>query len=54
MNVKKLAALGLAMLMVLMLAACGAKQAEKGEKTDKEPQTAEEAAANMLPASIWA
>lgn len=45
MNVKKLAALGLAMLMVLMLAACGAKQAEKGEETDKEPQTAEEAAA---------
>ena len=45
MNVKKLAALGLAMLMVLMLAACGAKQAEKGAETDKEPQTAEEAAA---------
>ena len=45
MNVKKLAALGLAILMVLMLAACGAKQAEKGEETDKEPQTAEEAAA---------
>ena len=45
MNVKKIITLLLALVLAAGMVACGAKQAERNEDTDKEPQTAEEAAA---------
>ena len=45
MNVKKIITLLLALVLAAVTVACGAKQAERNEDTDKEPQTAEEAAA---------
>ena len=45
MNVKKIITLLLALVLAAGTVACGAKQAERNEDTDKEPQTAEEAAA---------
>ena len=45
MNVKKIITLLLALVLAAVTVACGAKQAERDEDTDKEPQTAEEAAA---------
>ena len=45
MNVKKIITLLLALVLTAGMVACGAKQAERNEDTDKEPQTAEEAAA---------
>lgn len=45
MNVKKIITLLLALVLAAGTVACGAKQAEGNEDTDKEPQTAEEAAA---------
>ena len=45
MNVKKIITLLLALVLAAVTVACGAKQAERSEDTDKEPQTAEEAAA---------
>ena len=45
MNVKKTTTLLLALVLAAGMVACGAKQAERNEDTDKEPQTAEEAAA---------
>ena len=45
MNLKKIITLLLALVLAAGTVACGAKQAEKNEDTDKEPQTAEEAAA---------
>ena len=45
MNVKKIITLLLALVLAAGTVACGAKQAGKNEDTDKEPQTAEEAAA---------
>ena len=45
MNVKKIITLLLALVLAAGTVACGAKQAERNGDTDKEPQTAEEAAA---------
>ena len=45
MNAKKIITLLLALVLAAGTVACGAKQAEGNEDTDKEPQTAEEAAA---------
>ena len=45
MNAKKIITLLLALVLAAGTVACGAKQAERNEDTDKEPQTAEEAAA---------
>ena len=45
MNAKKIITLLLALVLAAGTVACGAKQAERDEATDKEPQTAEEAAA---------
>ena len=45
MNAKKIITLLLALVLAAGMVACGAKQAERNEDTDKEPQTAEEAAA---------
>ena len=45
MNVKKIITLLLALVLAAGTVACGAKRAERNEDTDKEPQTAEEAAA---------
>lgn len=45
MNVKKIITLLLALVLAAGTVACGAKQAGRNEDTDKEPQTAEEAAA---------
>ena len=45
MNVKKIITLLLALVLAAGTVACGAKQAERNEDKDKEPQTAEEAAA---------
>ena len=45
MNVKKIITLLLALVLAAGMVACGAKQAERNEDPDKEPQTAEEAAA---------
>ena len=45
MNVKKIITLLLALVLAAGVVACGAKPAERNEDTDKEPQTAEEAAA---------
>ena len=45
MNAKKIITLLLALVLAAGMVACGAKQAEGNEDTDKEPQTAEEAAA---------
>ena len=45
MNVKKIITLLLALVLAAGTVACGAKQADRNEDTDKEPQTAEEAAA---------
>ena len=45
MNVKKIITLLLALVLAAVTVACGAKQAERDEDTDTEPQTAEEAAA---------
>ena len=45
MNVKKIITLLLELVLAAGTVACGAKQAERNEDTDKEPQTAEEAAA---------
>ena len=45
MNVKKIITLLLALVLAAGTVACGAKQAKRNEDTDKEPQTAEEAAA---------
>ena len=45
MNVKKIITLLLALVLAAGMVACGAKPAERNEDTDKEPQTAEEAAA---------
>ena len=45
MNVKKIITLLLALVLAAVTVACGAKQAERNEDTDKELQTAEEAAA---------
>ena len=45
MNAKKIITLLLALVLAAGTVACGAKQAEGNEDTDKEPQAAEEAAA---------
>ena len=45
MNAKKIITLLLTLVLAAGTVACGAKQAERNEDTDKEPQTAEEAAA---------
>lgn len=45
MNVKKIITLLLALVLAAGTVACGAKQAERNEDKDKDPQTAEEAAA---------
>ena len=45
MNAKKIITLLLALVLAAGTVACGAKQVERNEDTDKEPQTAEEAAA---------
>ena len=45
MNAKKIITLLLALVLAAGTVACGAKQAQGNEDTDKEPQTAEEAAA---------
>ena len=45
MNAKKIITLLLALVLAAGTVACGAKQAERNEDKDKEPQTAEEAAA---------
>ena len=45
MNVTKIITLLLALVLAAGTVACGAKQAKRNEDTDKEPQTAEEAAA---------